>query len=150
MARRYLGQGTDTNTNATTIVEARSATTIRPRIYDIMISSVATPADNAGEYVLRRTTTVGSGGSAYTPVAIDPGDPASLAAFRVADTVEPAYTSNADVWGPVGINQRATFRWVAAPMGEVILPAAANGAGLLVTGIGGSAVAVRATMYWEE
>lgn len=149
MGRRYIGQGTDTNTNATTLVEARSATTIRPRIYDLIVSSVATPADNAGEYVLRRTTTVGSGGSAYTPHALDPGDPAALAAFRVADTVEPAYTANADLL-TFAVNQRATFRWVAAPMGEIVLPAAANGAGFLVTGIGGSAVATRVMMYWEE
>ena len=93
MGRRYSGYGTDTNTASTTQVELRSATTIRPRIYDFLIGSAATPADNAGEYVFRRTTTAGTAGSTFTAIALDPGDPASLATFPVAHSAEPTYTS---------------------------------------------------------
>lgn len=149
MARRYVIDGQDTNTAATTIMEMRSATTIRPKVYDLVVGSDATPADNAAEYNLQRTTTVGSGGTALTPQALDPGDPASLAAGREADSVEPAYTANAIMlqWAQ---NQRATFRWVAAPGGEIVLPAAANGLGLLSVTVAGSAVNTNATMHFEE
>lgn len=148
-ARRYSGYGTDTNTASTTQVELRSATTIRPNIFDIVISSNATPADNSGEYALRRTTTAGTAGSTFTPVALDPGDPASLATFNVNHSAEPTYTANSDLLH-FATNQRATFRWVAAPEGEIVLPAAANGAGLLAVAVGGSAVAMQYQVFWRE
>ncbi len=146
--RRYSGYGTDTNTASTTQVELRSATTIRPNIYDFIISSNATPADNSGEYALRRTTTIGTA-TAFTPVAIDPGDQASLGTFSVNHSAEPTYTANSDLLH-FATNQRATFRWVAAPEGEIVLPAAANGAGLLAVAVGGSAVAMQYQCYWSE
>lgn len=148
MGRRYSGYGTDTNTAGTTQVELRSTTAIRPRIYDFIISSNATPADNSGEYALRRTTTVGTS-TPFTPVAIDPGDPAATGAFAVNHSAEPTYTASSDLLH-FATNQRATFRWVAAPEGEIVLPAAANGAGLLAVAVGGAAVAMQYQMYWQE
>lgn len=149
MGRRYSCVGEDTNTANTTPIEIRSATTIRPRVYDIVIGSDATPADNCCQYDFQRTTTVGSGGSAGTPQLLDPGDPAALSSYRIADSVEPAYTASA-VMLSVATNQRATFRWVAAPMGEIILPAAANGLGARAVTIGGSAVNTNFTIMLEE
>ena len=148
MGRRYSGYGADTNTASTTQVELRSATTIRPRIYDFLIGSAATPADNAGEYVFRRTTTIGTH-TAFTAIALDPGDPASLAVFGVNHSAEPTYTANSDLLH-FATNQRATFRWVAAPGGEIVLPAAANGCGLLAVSIGGAAVVMQYQVHWEE
>lgn len=148
MGRRYSGYGTDTNTASTTQVELRSTTAIRPRIYDILVSSNATPADNSGEYVFKRSTTAGTSTS-FTPVALDPGDPAATATFGVNHSAEPTYTANSDLLH-FATNQRATFRWVAAPMGELILPAAANGVGLFAAAVGGSAVAMQYQMHWEE
>ncbi len=148
MGRRYSGEGTDTNTAATTQTELRSATTIRPRVYDLMISSAATPADNAGNYQLQRTTTIGTH-TAFTAIALDPGDPASLAVFGVNHSAEPTYTANA-ILMVVSVNMRATFRWVAAPLGELVLPAAANGVGMLANTPGGAAFAALYQWYWEE
>lgn len=149
MGRRYACTGEDTNTANTTPLELRSATTVRPKVYDFIIGSDATPADNAAEYDLQRTTTVGSGGTAGTPQLLDPGDPAALGSFRVADTGEPVYTAAA-VMLMISVNQRATFRWVAAPMGEIVLPAAANGLGVRSVTVGGSAVNVNVTIHYEE
>lgn len=149
MARRYSIDGQDTNTADTTILGLTSATTIRPRIYDLVMGSDATPADNAGEYVIQRTTGAGTSTS-VTPTALDPGDPAATAAAGEAHSSEPTYTANAILlqWAQ---NQRATFRWVAAPGGEIVLPAtAANGIGLRVIGIAGSAVNMNCTIHFEE
>lgn len=148
MGRRYSGYGSDTNTASTTQVELRSTTAIRPRIYDLLVSSNATPADNSGEYVLKRSTTIGTSTS-FTPVALDPGDPAATATFGVNHSAEPTYTANSDLLH-FATNQRATFRWVAAPMGELVLPAAANGVGLFAVAVGGSAVAMQYTIHFEE
>jgi hypothetical protein len=146
--RKYSGAGQDTNTAATTIVELRSTTAIRPHIYDFILGSDATPADNAAEYVLQRTTTAGTS-TAFTPVAIDPGDPAATATFGQAHSAEPTYTAAALLLD-IATNQRATFRWVAAPGGELVLPAAANGVGLQVITVAGSAVNTVANIHWWE
>lgn len=149
MGRRYSIDGQDTNTAATTILGLTSAATVRPRIFDLILGSDATPADNAAEYVLQRYTAAGTS-TGVTPQALDPSDPAALASSGEAHTVEPTYTANAIMlqWAQ---NQRLTFRWVAAPMGEIILPAtAANGVGIQVITVAGSAVNTNATIHYEE
>lgn len=129
MARRYSIDGQDTNTAATTLLELRSTTAIRPAVYDVVIGSDATPADAAVELNLQRTTTAGTSTS-VTPQALDSGDPAATATAGEAHSAEPTYTANAILLN-VMLNQRATFRWVCAPEGELVLPAAANGLGVL-------------------
>ena len=149
MARRYSVSGTDTNTAATTQLGITSTAAVRPKIYDLIIGSVATPADNAGEYFLQRYTAAGTS-TPVTPQALDSGDPAATATAGVNHSAEPTYTANAILLRP-STNQRATFRWVAAPGGELILPAtAANGIGLLANAIGGSAVAMSYVLHYEE
>jgi hypothetical protein len=149
MARRYNASGSDTNTAATTMWGVTSATTIRPAIYEVLIGSVATPADNAWEFILGRFTAAGTS-TAFTPVALDPSDPAALAAAGFNHTVEPTYTANAYLLRIAG-NMRAAVRWIAAPGGELKMPAtAANGIGCLSNAVGGSAVAMSFTIHWEE
>jgi len=149
MARRYSASGTDTNTAATTMFGVTSAATIRPAIYELVIGSVASPADNAWEFILGRYTAAGTSTS-FTPVALDPPDPASLASSGFNHSVEPTYTANAYLLRIAG-NQRAAVRWVAAPGGELRMPAtAANGIGCLSNAVGGSAVAMSFTTHWEE
>jgi hypothetical protein len=149
MARRYSVTGQGTNTAATSIVGLTSAATIRPRIYDIIIGSDATPADMAAEYAFRRYTAAGTS-TAVTPQALDSSDPAALASAGQAHSAEPTYTANAIVLD-CSVNQRATFRWVAAPGGELVLPAtAANGIGMQVITLSGSAVNVTCTLHYEE
>ncbi len=151
MARRYSVSAQCANTANTSILGLVSAATIRPKIYDLIIGSDATPADNAAEYNLQRFTAAGTAGSAVTPQLLDPADPASLAAGGSGVySVEPTYTSAAIMlmWAQ---NQRATFRWVAAPGSEIVLPAtAANGVGIRVIGIAGSAVNTNCCVLFEE
>lgn len=149
MARKYAITGTDTNTAGTTQAGFTATSAVRPMLYDLVISSVATPADNAGEYFIQRFTANGTS-SAFTPVALDSGDPASTTTGQLNHSVEPTYTANA-VPLRVAVNQRATFRWVAAPGSEIKCPAtAANGLGLLANAIGGSAVACSYSLLFEE
>lgn len=112
------------------------AATIRPGIYDISIGSDATPADQAAKYAIQRGTTAGTwagaGGAAITPQALDPADPAALAtANQGIASVGPTLTANAFLL-QFATNQRATYRWVAAPGSELKIPAtASNGLNLM-------------------
>lgn len=119
----------------------------RGKLYDILVGSEASPADNAFLYVLQRCTALGTSTS-VTPFALDPGDAATESDVGENHTVEPTYTSAAILLS-LPLNQRATFRWVAPPEGQLVYPAtAANGIGIQTPT--SSAVAITATVYLDE
>lgn len=130
MPRRYSIDGAQAVASPTdSVLGLTSASTIRPEIYDVILGSSASPADNAIQWLMRRYTAAGTATS-VTPQALDPGDPAALAASGENHTAEPTYTSNSELMNLIA-NQRSTQRWVAAPGGEMKLPAtAANGIGI--------------------
>jgi len=149
MARRYgvIGQG-DVGTDKT-VLGLVSAATIRPKIYDIVVGCTATPADGASQFQLKRFTAAGTS-TAANIVAIDPGDPATLASAGQNHSSEPTYTSNTEM-AAFSVNQRNTFRWVAAPGGEIVLPAtASNGVGLKTASSNGTTANHEATFFFEE
>lgn len=106
------------------ILGITSTTTIRPTIYDLLIGSSATPADNALTWYGQRHTAAGTA-TAVTPVALDPGDPAASTASGENHTAEPTYTANAILFR-LALNQRASHRWIADPDGGLVCPASAN------------------------
>jgi hypothetical protein len=95
----------------------------RGQVYDFVIGSEATPADNPFLWVVDRGTTGLGTSSAVTPQGLDPGDPAGLLDAGENYTVNP--TLGVRLMS-IPLNQRATFRWVAAPGSELILAATAN------------------------
>jgi hypothetical protein len=149
MGRRYAIDGAQAVASPTdTVLGLTSASTIRPAVYDIIFGSSATPADNALNWLLQRYTAAGTA-TAVTPQALDSADPAALASAGEDHTAEPTFTANAVLLN-VSANQRSTQRWVAAPGGEILLPAtAANGVGLqpVHSSFTGS---VEATIHYEE
>lgn len=119
----------------------------RGKFYDIILGSEASPADNAFRYVLQRCTAAGTS-TAVTPQPLDPADAATEMDAGENHTIEPTYTSNALLL-VVSVNQRATFRWVAAPGGELVFPAtAANGIGVQTPTA--SAVAISTHLHVDE
>lgn len=149
MGKRYSISHQATNSAAKCLLGLTGATSIRPRVYDLICGSDADPADNAAEYNLLRTTAAGSGGTAITPQAIDADDPASSAsAIGATYSTEPTVAGVMLSWAQ---NQRATFRWVAAPNGEIVLPAVANnGVAVRTIDVAGSAVNTNVMMHYEE
>jgi len=149
MARRYgvIGQG-NVGTDIT-VLGLTSATTIRPKIYDVIVGCTATPADGASQFQLARYTAAGTSTAANIN-AIDPGDPATLGSAGQNHSSEPTYTSNQQL-AAFSVNQRNTFRWVAAPGGEIVLPATANnGVGLKTATSNGTTANHEATFFFEE
>jgi hypothetical protein len=67
----------------------------------------------------------------------------------MAHTSEPTYTSGSDQLA-FAFNQRSSPQWMAYPDGEIYLPAADNGAGLLCAAVAPSGFNTRAQMFWQE
>lgn len=150
MGRRYMAQDSQTTTISPgdTALALASATTVKPKIYEAIFGTEGTPADNALVYNHQRFTLAGTA-DALNENALDPDDPASLATATGNHTVEPTYTANEEMLS-VDLNQRATFRWIAAPGGELILPAtAANGIGCVMFHASYTGD-YRCQYFWEE
>ena len=154
MACRYSSSGnqgtvTSSNKTATAVI---SIAGLRPAIYGFTIGADGAPnsTDCSMVWTLQAQTTVGTATS-VTPYPLDPGYQASkLASAQSNYTIEPTYTAGATPWGPMGINQRASFQIWLPPGGETFLVGtASNGAGMQVksTNYGGQADAV---LYTQE
>lgn len=128
-------------------VNADPTTPRRIKIYDFILGSEASPADNPFLYVFQRYTAAGTL-TAVTPRKLDPADATALTNAGENHTVEPTYTSG-EILERIALNQRATFRWVAAPGGELVTPAtASNGIGIATPT--GSAVVISAELHIAE
>ena len=132
-----------------TLINLFSAGNSRGKIYDVLIGSDATPADFAGSYEMKRTTAVGTEDSGFTPVPLDPDTQASDLDAGISHTVEPTETALSELLR-FPVNQRATFRWVAAPGSELIVPAVASNGINLVRRASGADFAMDATILFEE
>jgi hypothetical protein len=125
-----------------------SATVRRIKVYDILVGTNGTPADNYIEWDVSRMTVAGTG-SAATSLALDPADAAAASLSQVNCTAEPTVTAGSDVFY-VGVNQRASYRWVAAPGSELVAPAtAANGFVLRARSAGYTGTAT-GHLYFQE
>lgn len=154
MAYKYNAFTNATNTTSTTVplmqIGNSSDTTklVRGYVYDLNVGSNATPADNYAFFSIRRTTARGTTVTSITPNALNG---ASAATTTVVDTTStsPTITGSSDLlqWAQ---NQRATFRWVAAPGSELVFPSTAS-AGVGLMPVGSNATASYAyNIMWDE
>ena len=140
---RYSASGSQTLTSSavTALGLAAQSTAHRNMVYEMWFGNIGAPADLVTVHTVQRITADGSG-SAVTPTALDAADRASQCTCLENHTSEPTYTSNTQLL-EVPLNHRATFRWVAAPGGEIITPATDN------NGIGFTALHASATTDWR-
>lgn len=96
----------------------------RGKIYDVLVGTDGTPADNSMEWAVMRLTSP-STSSLVTANPLDPADAAMAAGSIANSTTEGTFTSSGEVFY-VGINQRASYRWVAAPGSELVYPATSS------------------------
>ena len=136
--------------SATLAVGTITADATRPRrgmLYDMIVGSEATPADNPFLWQVQRCTTAGTS-TGVTPTALDPADAATESDAGENHTITPTLTAGAILLS-IPLNQRATFRWVAQPGCELIYPATASN-GLAVETPTCGLVAVTATIHYIE
>ena len=120
----------------------------RGKWYDIVFGSEGTPADNVYLWQVQRCTTAGTSTS-VTPQAIDPADAATESDAGENHTIDPTLTAGAILLS-IPLNQRATFRWVAAPGSELVYPATASNGLALRTPTASGLLAVTATVQYQE
>ncbi len=122
MGERYAAVGTVTPVTAApdSMLALNGVALTRGRIYDLGFGSTGTPADNATQWKVRRSITDVAVGAAVVETPLDSDGPASQIIAISDVTTEPTYT---DEIIDIGLNQRASWRWVAAPEGEIIVPA---------------------------
>src|SRR5690349_14734356 len=133
--RRYGANGSITAAATKTILTLNGSAAVRPALYDLMISSNATPADNSSQWWLLRFGTNNGTGTAVTPELVDSADPAATSTVKKNHTVEPSGYGTVPILD-ISLNQRATFRWVAAPGSEVACAASTTtGIGLQCQGV---------------
>jgi len=121
----------------------------RLRVYDAMFGSEATPADAAILWTFRRCSAAGTNTS-VTPQNLDPASSTTEYDAGENHTIEPTFTAGAILLN-VPLNQRATYRWVAAPGGELVMPAtASNGFGIETDTISTGTPVITATIHADE
>ena len=125
---RYSASGSQNLSSSliTALTIAAQSTAHRNEVYDITIGNVGAPADLVTLHTIQRISNPNASNcTAVTPSLLDLADRASQTAGGENHTSEPTYTSNTEVM-EIPLNHRATFRWVAAPGGEIITPATDN------------------------
>lgn len=140
---------------ASTIAPAPVIQLRRSRVYDILVGTVGTPADNSMYWSMQRATAGSTpayaGYASSVALALDPADTNSALSVVINSSIETAYsyTGTTNPWY-VGVNQRASYRWVAAPGSEIVSPATSSaGIGLRVKSPAYTGAA-SATVMWSE
>lgn len=146
MSAHYFGEMNIASASTTLAVGSLTTGGRRIWIYDFLFGSEASPAaDNPFLWVVDRISTASTGSSVVEEFL----DGADIAATGV---MLETHTTN----GTVGnrtfscpLNQRASFRWVMAPGGALVIATTANAALAWRTPTS-TAIAVTAGAYWEE
>lgn len=142
-------QRTSSTTAALGTLTADATRPRRLRVYDAMFGSEATPADAAILWTFRRCSAAGTNTS-VTPQNLDPASSTTEYDAGENHTIEPTFTAGAILLN-VPLNQRATYRWVAAPGGELVMPAtASNGFGIETDTISTGTPVITATVHADE
>ena len=149
-ATRVASVASGTDKTLINLFHSAATPTNRGRIAYVNVGSVATPADQAADFLLNRTTGVGTEGSGLVPNNIDSGGPAGdfdsgLGVF----TVEPTYTAAKQLLA-FQMNQRTTFQWYGSPGYELVMTATQNNGAGLKTVTSTSTQAHGACIMFEE
>lgn len=151
---RYAGNPVGiTNTQSTTVpmwTLTCVSTFGRLHLYDYISGNVATPGDQAALFQVQRSAAPASNSISVAGFALDFSEVSTSNNVVTSYITLPALTASTFLL-TVAQNQRATFRWVAAPDGELMIPATANSglANMPITST--TAVASWAfTLHWWE
>jgi hypothetical protein len=150
MAKNYAIPANLTTPNSATLAAMyiHATAAVRARLFDLMVGSTGAPADNAARFAINRITSLVTGGTGVTPIPLDNGDVAAICAGGFGGTGGGTLTTPALLqWGQ---NQRATFRWVAAPGAEIVSLAGAAAGLVLMNPTVNAAFTMEATLIFNE
>lgn len=128
-------------------LNSSQSTPRRGRVYDVMVGTNGTAADNVIEYDISRVTT-SSTATIITPQPLDFAD-AAAASIVTSNSSTMGTIAIQNVWY-IGVNQRASYRWVAAPGSELVWPATSSAGLQLRARSPGYTSTVTGTWLWNE
>ena len=114
----------------------------------VAIGSAATPADQANNLQLNRTTAAGTS-TAVTPRPFDPAEGAAVAAAGESHTSEPTKTADL-VLLSLSPNSRSLAQWYAKAGRPIIVPDTANNGLALVFIVATGTQLFEATIHFDE
>jgi hypothetical protein len=128
----------------------------RGKLYDLLVGTAGTPADFSYEWEVTRctfTSTVawlGSMSSVSSGLPLDLADTGCSAFCMNNSSAATNIVVTGQAWY-VGINQRASYRWVAAPGSEMVYPVtSSNGLALQTRSVSGGTATGTGTIYFQE
>jgi hypothetical protein len=126
-----------------------STAAVRPKVYEINTGCDATPADQAQKFAFYRTTAnFGTPGAAVVGAPLDQGDPVAVTTFQTPGGTAVTQTGVTPLqWAQ---NQRANFRWIAAPDSEIVIPASATGGLALMCPVSTASSNYSYNVMWAE
>lgn len=140
---------------ASTIAPAPVIQLVRSKVYDLLVGVTGTPADTMIYWSYQRATTGSTpsyaGYASSVALQLDPADATTKLAVITNSSIETAYTFTATTYPwYVGVNQRASYRWVAAPGSEIVQPATSCAGGGLRCRSASNVNAGTGTVMWSE
>ncbi len=93
---------------------------------EMLIGINGTMSDEVADWRIRRITTDGGTSSAVTPNPVDGADGVAITAGAENYTIESTITADSELLEAT-IHRRATYRWVAQPGKELVIPDTAGG-----------------------
>lgn len=128
-------------------LNSSTSTPRRGKVYDVLVGTNGTPADNYMEFDISRVTT-SSTATLITPQPLDSADAASASVVSANSSTHGTIALQ-NLWY-VGVNQRASYRWVAAPGSELVWPATSSNGLQLRQRSGGYTGTATGTWMWSE
>jgi len=143
-----VSSATNTTSTTTPMWTATTGGTKRMGLVGLTIGTDIAPADQASDFVLRRTSARGTSSGTFTPIQLDLADGAALFTFDISWSVAPTITAASDQQ-PIPVNQRALA--ILNFGGRGILVPITAGAGLALMAVATTAAAAyRFGTTWEE
>lgn len=144
-----VGKSPTSTTVGVASIEAPSSGMRRTKLLEAIVGSDATTlGTSAFRFEFQRSTTA-STGTAVTFAPNDPADAAAVTLLKSALSVQGTNTAG-QIMLCIPMSQQATFRWVANPGREIVIPAAANNGLHLNTPVTGNTPSAAATVVIEE
>jgi hypothetical protein len=141
-----LNKGTTSTTIGVGSIEAPGSGMRRIKLYDLLFSSEATPADNAFLFRAKRSSTA-STGTSVTPSPLDPADAACVALAKENLSAEGTGGVVLFSWA---MNQRASLRWVCKDGSELVIAATAAAGIIIETPVAINTPAATVEVFFEE
>lgn len=150
---KWTGQILKATTSTTVGVgslEALSSGVRRLRLLELLVGSdAATLGTSNFRWEVQRSTTTATGTS-VTPNALDPADTTAANAVMKSNLSANGTLTSGAIMLTIAIAEQVTFRWVAPPGGEILVPASPNNGLHFMTPVCGNTPSAAGQITFED